>query len=70
MFACEAGDERGASFGRCLCHTPAFARLSARLNATFSSRAFASTAGVFAAGAGCSAPPKAAARGGRVAFAC
>ena len=29
MFSCEAGDGRGAPFGRCLCHTPAFARLNA-----------------------------------------
>ena len=69
MFACEAGGEVGASFGRCLCHTPAFARLNASLNRKFTSRAFGSTASVFAAGSGGSASPKRAARGTRLAFA-
>jgi imidazolonepropionase-like amidohydrolase len=69
MFACEAGDGIGAPFGRCLCHTPAFARLNASLNAKFTSRALGSAAGVFAAGSGGSAAKKPAARGGRFAFA-
>jgi imidazolonepropionase-like amidohydrolase len=68
MFACEAGDEIGASFGRCLCHTPAFTRLNASLNAKFASRVLGATAGVFAAGSGAAAPEPAA-RGDRFAFA-
>ncbi|HZZ62268.1 MAG TPA: amidohydrolase family protein [Roseiarcus sp.] len=68
MLACDAGDEGGASFGRCLCHTPGFARLNASLNAKFS-RAFGSTAAVFAADSSSSAAPRAAARGNRFAFA-
>ena len=69
MFSCEAGDGRGASFGRCLCHTPAFARLNASLSAKFSDSALASAAGVFAAGSGGSTAAKPASRRGRLAFA-
>ncbi len=69
MFACEAGDGISASFGRCLCHWPAFARLNASLNAKFTSRTLGATAGVFAACFGGSAAPKSAARGDRFAFA-
>jgi len=69
MFACQAGDGIGARFGRCLCHTPAFARLNASLKAIFTSRALGSAAGVFAAGSGGSAAKTPAARGDRCAFA-
>ena len=68
MFSCEAGDGRGAPFGRCLCHTPAFARLNASLSARFSGSALASAGGVFAAGSGSTAV-KPAPRRGRIAFA-
>ncbi len=69
MFSCEAGDGRGASFGRCLCHTPAFARLNASLSAKFSDSALASAAWMFAAGSGGSTAAKSASRSGRLAFA-
>ncbi len=69
MFACDDGLASAASIGRCLCHTPAFARLNACLNAKFATRAPGSMAGAFAAGAGASSAPKAAVRGGRLAFA-
>ncbi len=68
MLACEAGNEGGASFGRCLCHTPGFARLNASLNAKFG-RASGTTAGVFAADPGSSAAPAPVANAGCFAFA-
>ncbi len=69
MFVCEAGDERDASYRRCLCHSPAFARLNASLNAKFAGRAFGWVAGVFAAGSGGSAAVRSAAGASRIAFA-
>jgi imidazolonepropionase-like amidohydrolase len=65
MFACAPDDERAPQRLSCLCHTPAFARLSRRLSAKFASPAFA--APTFAAGAGAASTPSTG-RNGPVAF--
>ena len=40
MLTCSAIEEPGAPAWTCLCHSPVFARLQARLDAKFSRRAF------------------------------
>ncbi len=56
MFSCDPNDEKISRSGGCLCHTPAFARLNARLSEKFSCRSFVGGPGAaictFAAGAG------------------
>jgi len=67
LFACTPSDEGVARPRGCLCNTPAFARLNARLSSKFCRAGLDAAAGVFAAGAGGS-PAKAAASGRRTAF--
>jgi imidazolonepropionase-like amidohydrolase len=56
MFACTPEDDASHRSAGCLCHTPAFARLNARLTEKFSRRSFvlgaSASLGTFAAGVG------------------
>jgi hypothetical protein len=52
LFACTPSDEGVARPRGCLCNTPAFARLNARLSSKFCRGGLDVAAGVFAAGAG------------------
>jgi len=67
LFACTPSDEGVARPRGCLCNTPAFARLNARLSSKFCRGGLDAVAGVFAAGAGGSTA-KAAASWRRTAF--
>ena len=67
LFACTPSDEGVARPRGCLCNTPAFARLNARLSSKFCRGGLDVAAGVFAAGAGGSTA-KAAASWRRTAF--
>jgi len=72
MFVCAPDDGETARSAGCLCHTPAFARLSAHLARKFSDRSLAlgagATFGTFAAGSGSMPASASTAPAARVAF--
>jgi imidazolonepropionase-like amidohydrolase len=69
MFECAPEDETPPRRAGCLCHTPAFARLNARLSQKFARPSSGAAIGAaFAAGSGSTPAPASAAPIGRVAF--
>jgi len=69
MFTCAADDQSGPRSAGCLCHTPAFARLSRRLAERFSSPSgAAATFSAFAAGSGSASARAPAASDAPIAF--
>ena len=56
LFACTPSDEGVARPRGCLCNTPAFARLNARLSSKFWRGGLDAAAGMFAAGVGEAGP--------------